>query len=252
MAASVGTPAERGKKAMTGKGRICFFIILGLAVTGLSLPAQDVFSQAEEAFMSNQPDKVVTLLAPLVDSGTSRKQVYLYQGVALQQLGRYSDAVSALSRGVEKTLPPHDVLYFNMGNNYFMMNRDSDADRAYGRAIQENSGYTPAYLNRANTRMRLGRHNEALGDYRFYLLQNPGSSQRATIEELIRRVEGYLASEEQRKQDEEAARLAEEARQKALLDSVLQSLQNLDSETANLQAGSEDIETFDPGLDIAD
>jgi len=237
-------PEKPGKMPVLIAG----FLLLALG----PLFSQDLFQQGEDAFMNNQPEKTVTLLTPLAEGGSSKKETYLYLGIALQQLGRYSEAVSAFSRGVEKTLPPYDRLYFNMGNNYFLLNQDTDAERAFGRAIQENSRLASAYLNRANTRMRMTKYRDAAADYRVYLIQAPDSPQKAAIEDLINRLDGYLASEEQRKQQEAAARAAEEERQRALLASVLSSLENAESDTVNMRAESEDVESLDLELDIED
>ena len=227
-------------------------LILFFLTAALLLSAQDLLKEGETAFLNNEPEKAVTLLSPVVDSGPTAKEPYLYMGISLQQLGRYSDAVAVFTKAVEKTLPPYDKLYFNMGNNYFLMEKDTDAERAYGRAIQENNRLSSAYLNRANTRMRLTRYRDAVADYRMYLIQKPDSPQKPVIEELINRVESFMMSEEERKQQEEAARLAEEERQKALLQSVLSSLQNADEATVNMRAESESIQSSEIELDIAD
>ncbi|MDR1893085.1 MAG: hypothetical protein LBQ61_00120 [Spirochaetales bacterium] len=229
------------------------FLILSLLLCpALSAQENSVFAEAEEAFLNNQPEKTAALLGPLVDGGSTRREVYLYQGIALQQLGRYTEAAAVFSRGVERTLPPHDKLYFNLGNNYFLLNQNADAERAYGRAIQENLSFAPAYLNRANTRMRMEQYPQAMDDYRAYLLRAPNSPQKQNIEDIIGRIDDYLKAEEARRVAEEERKAAEEARQRALMEGVLQSFQNLTNDTSNLQAESEGIQEVESFFDIVD
>jgi len=154
--------------------------------------------------------------------------------------------------GINYGLPPYGNLYFNMGNNYFLLDQNEAAERAFSKAIEENGAFTDAVLNRANTRMRLEKYVAAIGDYRLYLLQEAESPQKDAIEELIARVQAYLAQVELEKQEEDARRAAEAERQRALLAAVLSSLENADDDTVNMRADSEDIETFDMELDIED
>lgn len=229
-------------------------IIALLFLSGILYPltAQDLLTMGKEAFLNNQPQEAITYLSSALEVKAGMKEHYLYLGIAYQQVGEYSRAVETFSRGIENTPPPHAKFYFNMGNNYFAAGNSEGAEQAYSRAVAQDERFNAAYLNRANTRMRMERYDEAVQDYKLYLLRVPEDSQRSVIEELIRRVEAFRVDEEQRKREEEERRRAEEERQKALLQSVLDSLQNAEDDTVNLRADSEDVEGFDMELDIED
>ncbi|GAH59279.1 unnamed protein product, partial [marine sediment metagenome] len=102
-----------------------------------------------------------------------------------------------------------------------------------------------AYLNRANSRLKLEKMEGALADYIFYLRIAPNSPQREEIEKLIALLKGFLTTEESREQDEIQ-------RQKDLLNQVLASLQNASEDTRNLSADSEQIEEEYDEIDIED
>ncbi|MBI9103628.1 MAG: hypothetical protein JEY99_14535 [Spirochaetales bacterium] len=230
------------------------FFLLFLLIMPLPIHSaeSELWKKGEEAFLNNQPEQAVSFLEPLTQEQVSDNQVYLYLGIALQQLGRFQRAVEVLTMGVNYGLPPYGRLYFNMGNNYFLLEENEAAERAFSKAIEEDGAFADAILNRANTRMRLEKYVTAIGDYRLYLLQESNSPQREAIEELILRVQAYLAEVELEKQEAEARRAAEAERQRALLASVLSSLENADDDTVNMRADSEEIESFDMDLDIED
>ncbi len=235
------------------KYKSIIFVIFLLITTLFILPAgEDLFSRGEEAFLNNNPELAVSFLEPAVDGGIRDKKAYLYLGIAMQQLGRYQKAVETFSLGIERTPPPYDTLYFNMGNNYFIQGQNDSAERAYSKALEENDTFAPAILNRANTRMRLDKWVKAIGDYRLYLIHEEDSPQKDVILELISRIQSFMAEQERLRQEEEAYRQAEEARQRALLESVLSSLDNAEDDTVNMRADSEDIESFEMELDIED
>lgn len=223
------------------------------AIASLSLlAAEDILKKGEEAFLNNQPQEAIAYLSAALEEQQGLKKHYLYLGIAYQQAGQYDRAVETLAQGVENTPPPHAKLYFNMGNSYFSAGKTQKAERAYSQAISRDEKLNPAYLNRANARMQLERYQEAIEDYRTYLLLEPEASQREVIEAMIRRVESFQLAEAQRKKEEEERRLIEEERKRALLQSVLSSLKNVEDDTVNLKADSEDVDELNMKLDIED
>ena len=139
-----------------------------------------------------------------------------------------------------------------MGNNFFAAGDFQGAERAFTQAVSQGSSPPQTYLNRANVRIKLEKLTDAVSDYRFYLLRVPDDPQKPVIEELIARIEAFQLSEAERKKMEEEQRRQEEERQRALLESVLKSLQNVEDDTVNLEADSEDVEGFEMEFDIED
>lgn len=218
----------------------------------LPLHAEDPLTLGREAFLNNQPREAVSYLSNALEAGGGTKNDYNYLGIAYQQLEEYFKAVEAFQKGIERTVPPHGQLYFNMGNNYFAAGDFQGAERAYTQAISQGTSPNHAYLNRANTRMKLEKFTDAVSDYRYFLLRVPDDPQRPVIEELIGRVEAFQLSEADRKRMEEEQRRQEEERQRALLESVLKSLETTKEDTVNLEAESEDVEGFEMEFDIED
>jgi tetratricopeptide (TPR) repeat protein len=138
-----------------------------------------------------------------------------------------------------------DLLYFNLGNNLFRQKEYTLAEQMYTNAIETNRTMDDAYLNRANARLELSSYGAAREDYIEYLRLAPDKPQREAIEKLIGLLGGLLAEQDRLKQEELA-------RQKALLNEVLSSLQNASEDTRNLSAGSEDIQEQYEEVDIED
>ena len=218
----------------------------------LPLNAEEPLELGRKAFLNNQPREAVSYLSNALEAGGGTKNDYNYLGIAYQQLEEYYKAVEVFQKGIERTVPPHSQLYFNMGNNYFAAGDLQGAERAYTQAIAQGSSPNQAYLNRANTRMKQEKYTDAVSDYRYYLLRVPDDPQRPVIEELISRVEAFQLSEAERKRMEEEQRRQEEERQRALLESVLKSLETTKGDTVNLEADSEDVEGFEMEFDIED
>jgi len=217
-----------------------------------SVSAQDSLELGRAAFLDNKPQEAISYLSNALETGVATKNDYLYLGISHQQMGDYFKAVQVFQSAIANTSPPHGQLYFNMGNNLFANGENPDAERAFTQAINQDGSLTSAYLNRANVRMKLDMLTEAVSDYRYYLLRVPDAPQKETIEELIRRIENFQMAEEDRLRLEEEEKRLEQERQKALLESVLNSLQNAEDDTVNLKADSEDVEDFDMELDIED
>ena len=138
-----------------------------------------------------------------------------------------------------------DLFYFNLGNNHFRRREYALAEQMYNNALEANGRLAEAYLNRANARLELETYPTAREDYITYLRVDPMSPQRPNIEKLIALLGDILAQQERLQQEELA-------RQKALLDEVLNSLRTASEDTRNLSAGSEGIQEEYDEIDIAD
>ena len=211
------------------------------------LLAASPLEEGEKLLMDNKPREAEAAFNVALAQEPGNEKLYLYLGLVYEQLNYPERAIQVLRRGLTLAGPHRDLLYFNMGNNYFRQERYSLAEEMYSRAIDERgaaeAGGAGAWLNRANSRLKLGNLPGAVGDYRQYLELEPASPQRPQIERLLALLQGHLAEE---------ARLKEEdaQRQQALLDEVLNSLRNASDDTRNLSAGSEQIEEKYDEVDI--
>ncbi len=202
--------------------------------------------------MENKPEKAAPLLELAVSKEPANEKAFLYLGIAYEQLGRHDRAIGVLRQGLSVAKRYTDTMYFNLGNNLFKSGDFKAAADAYGEAVKANPSNADAYLNRANSLIKTEDYAGAADLYRTYLSLRPDSPQRDRILAMIDLLTATLAERERKQREAEEARLAEEARQKALLDEVLMSLSSAREETVNLGAGKEDIKNYSSESDIED
>ena len=201
--------------------------------------------QGEKLFAENRPREALPLLEQALYENPDDERLYLYLGIVYQQLGNPDKSIQVMRRGLAVAKGVKDLLYFNIGNNLFGQKEYTMAEQMYTNALESNRTLAAAYLNRANARLDLQNYPAARDDYVEYLRLDPATPQREPIEKLIALLGGML-DEAQRLQQEELAR------QKALLNEVLNSLQNASEDTRNLSAGSEEIQEQYDEIDIED
>lgn len=224
--------------------------------------------------MENKPREAAPLLEQVVERPTAPPRAFYYLGIVYEQLERYKQAVEVYQRALQQPGVDRARVHFNMGNNYLHLGDREAAVAAYTRAIEANGDYAPAYLNRANNRVALETYEGAVQDYSAYLALEPNTAQRPQIERMIAALRSMIEEqriaaqeaerrraeeeerrrreeEERRRREEEERRVAEQ-RRRALLDSVLDSLEDAGSETESTTAGPEELETYEEELDIAD
>jgi len=207
--------------------------------------AVDYFEEGKKLLYADKPQEAVSALFKASQEAGTPKSVYLYLGVAYFRVGKYSEALTYLSQGKDKDILNGHLYYYNIGNVYFLQNQFEASESAYNEAISSNGLYAPAFLNRANTRIKLEKLEGALQDYKIYLNLKPDTLQRSSIEKMISLLEG-LAEEAERaralaeakKAAEEAERLAAEARYKKLMEDVNANLSSVDNADA-LSAGAD-------------
>lgn len=211
-----------------------------------------LLKQGEELFLQNRPEEARSVLESALVQSPDNEKIYLYLGTIYEQLGLYEDAVTILRRGTAYADLYLDDMYFNIGNNFFFLDKFILAEEMYEKAVVVNPDLTGAYLNRANTRLKLEYYQPALDDYYLYLKLEPGTPQRENIEQIIALLQNVIDLELAKTKDEEELRLAEQARQRALLNEVLSSLQKASEGTRSLSAESEGIEEVVEESDIVD
>lgn len=218
-----------------------FFIILA----AVCLPALDFLEEGKKMLAQDMPDKAVPLLYQASAQAEHSAEVFLYLGTAYLRIGKYADAIIWLEKGKKKDIINNHLYCYNIGIALFAQNRMEEAEKAFSEALDTGILYTPAILNRANTRVKSGKYAEALEDYKNYLNLEPESSRRKEIIKMIavleqtekEKAEAKILAEAE-KLAEEARRAAEEERQKKLLEEVNASLSSVD-EADSLSSGAE-------------
>lgn len=249
-----GESVKRDKSRVSGTpmARIALAMTLFAGLAAAHAFGATLFEQGVNALREDQPQKAQALLKASLADQPNNEETYLYLGIADLQLGNLNAAIGAFKQGLTFSGKYTSDFYFNLGNIYFMQGQNTLAEGMYSMAIKANANFADAYLNRANARMRLQSYDSAVQDYTVYLSLDPGSPQRASIEQLIALLTQQKADAARQQQLAEQQKLAEEAKQKQLLNDVLQSLQNASNNTKNLQAGTAGFQSTKPKLGLDD
>lgn len=218
--------------------------------------ADDWFEKGLESFRWQKNDEAAVYFQKAVDADPGKDMYFLYLGLTAHETGRLQNADDIYSRGISLNGGERDRLLLNRGNLRAEMADPEGAASDYSRVIDAAVPLSSsALLNRANLELNNLSFDSAVDDYSRYLVMEPDSPQRETIEELIGLLGARLASdaelalaaaeqarlEEERRLAEEALRAEEEARRAALMEEVLQSLSDSGEDTTSISAGSENI-----------
>ena len=246
-----------------------------LLVTAGGAGASELFDEGAEALLYNRPREAASIFEQVIAEEPVNARAYLYLALSYEQLSMYERAITTLQRAESVPGADSGTVKFNIGNNYLHLGQPQRAYEAYTAAIESNPVAVDAYLNRANLNVSLEQYEQAVNDYTSVLGIEPDHPQKEKIEQMIALLQGHIEEarrqaelEEQRRREEEERRRAEEerrraeeerkraeaeARRRALLDSVLDSIETTKEETENLSAGSEEIDSGeDDEFDIAD
>jgi tetratricopeptide (TPR) repeat protein len=215
-----------------------------------ALKAQNAFARGEELFMQNRPGEALEFLETAAAEDPAHVQVFLYLGIAYQQVNRIDDAIAAYRKILPRAGAETARVAYNLGNAYFAKGSASFARQYYSQAIDVDSAYAPAYLNRANTLIKTGDLKEAITDYESYLALEPRSAKRPQIEKLIAFIRDEFAAEERRRILAEEAARQEAERKQRLLDEVSASLQAAVEESEGLSAGMEDVQGYEGEFEL--
>ena len=221
-------------------------VIVGILLAELpAFSASSFFDKGEALFVQNQPREAEPLLESALNDDPSNEKVYLYLGTVYQQLGDLSKSVDILKRGLAMTSSYKDVMSYNMGNDLYMQKQYALSEQAYSQAIGANKDYASAYLNRAQARIQIQSYDGAVDDYTIFLQLEPQDARRPQIEALINILRGM--KEAKAKQQEEQA-----AKQKALMNDVMNSLTNAGDDTKNVSVESLKAKDDPVSVDIKD
>jgi len=202
--------------------------------------------------MNNSPEEAVPMLRAAIEQEPKRTELFFYLGVAYEQLGEYRQAVETYQKGLQNTGKKKADFHHNIGTNYLRMGELESAVEHFTRALQANGNYAPAYLNRANTRVKLEKYEQAVADYEVYLSLKPNSEQKRNIEQMIALLQEKQELAEARRRAEEERKKEQERKRKELLDQVLGSLEKSEEETKNLSAGTGEVKEYEEDFDIVD
>ncbi len=218
-------------------------LLVGLLCAGAVFGASASLQKGEELLLANKPADARPLLEQALAEDPADELTYLYLGLVNQQLGDSARAVTMLRRGLALSSAYKDLFCYNIGNNLFSQGDFTFAEEMYSNALEANKKLPEAYLNRANARLKLEKYEGALADYTLFLQLRPQDVQRPQIEEVMRLLRQMLDSRD-------AKRKEDEARQKALMNEVLNSLSNAGEDTKNLSVESLQFKKETEDVDI--
>ncbi len=229
--------------------RIAAALVLAAVAAAPALAAGD-FEEGERLFREDRPKDAAPYLERAAAEASPDERALLYLGLAYQQLGRLDEAVLAFRKGAASALRFKALYLYDLGNAYILQGKNSFAAEMLGQAIEIDPGLAEARLNRANARMALRDYPGAREDYARYLELVPGSAQRASIEEILRRLSSGIEAAAKAAAEEEARRIAADEARKALLDQVAASLKAAADETKNLSSGSGAVQGYGDELTL--
>jgi len=240
------------RKALTPAHSALARLVAVALLSATALGATELSDRGIRLFMENKPSEAAPVLELAAREAGADERLYLYLGIALQQQGKWDDAIAAFRKGLAQSSAYRHQYLFNIANSFYAQGRSSFALEFYDQAIAAKSDYASAYLNRANAKMRLGDHPGAVSDYSTYLGLEPSSPQAAEIRRLVALLGAKAAETERLAAEAEARKLAEERARQALLDEVARTLLEAAETTTNLSAGSGDVQGYESDLSLDD
>ena len=104
----------------------------------------------------NIKKKIAAVVFPM----TSNADKYYTEGVALSELGKYSEAITCFDRAIAID-PNNDVAWTNKGFALALQKKYSEAITCYDKAIAINPKFALAWGNKCDALQKQGRWNEA-------------------------------------------------------------------------------------------
>jgi tetratricopeptide (TPR) repeat protein len=230
-------------------GSKSILLILCLSVSG-PVFGQRAFVRGEELFMQNKPGEALPYLETAAAEEPGNIPAFLYLGMACLQLNRVDEAIAVYLRVLPKGGDEQARIAYNLGNAYYTKEQYPQADSYYTQAIETDPSLAPAYLNRANTKIRQGALKEAIGDYEQYLSLEPRSSKRQKVEALIAYISGEFIAAEQRRYQAEMAAAAEAERRRLLMEELAASLHAAAEDGKGLSAGTEEVQSYEGEFEL--
>jgi tetratricopeptide (TPR) repeat protein len=206
------------------------------------------FQKGEELFLRNKPAEALPYLEEAA-TDSANITAGLYLAMSYEQLGRIDNAIAVYRRILPSGGEHTALIAFNLGNACYNNGTADFAEQYFTRAIEADPGYAPAYLNRANTRIKTGAIKDALLDYEFYLALEPTSPKRSQVERLISLIEQETAGGG-RGQAAGGPAVLTDAERRRMLEEVSASLQDAAKKTTGIQAESEDAAGYEGKFEL--
>jgi len=121
---------------------------------------QNATSLAADYLQINRPDLSLPLTQKLLQAGTKTAQVYYYDGLAQNSLGRRKEALADLEQAANLE-PTNSGVLGTLTNIYLSENRPADAERIAKRAVTFNNQDENAYLAYGQVLATEGKFEEA-------------------------------------------------------------------------------------------
>jgi tetratricopeptide (TPR) repeat protein len=225
-----------------------FAALLAFGVSNAA--AEGAFDDGERLYRENKPAAAVPLLEQAILAPGTDQRAWLYLSNCYQQLGRVDEASAVLRKGLAQATTLKYLYYFNLGTNFILQNKYTFASDMLSQAIDSNGAYSPALLLRANVRLSLKDYANAKADYLHYLDLEPASPQRASIEEIIKRLDAGIAEADKAAAVAEAKKQADGAAKQQLMDQMSASLKAAADETTSISAGAGNVQGYGDELKL--
>lgn len=169
-------------------------------------------SEGEKAFKQNNPTEAAFLLENEISAGTASSAAYNYLGLSYFQLGDYAKSVEAFNKGLGVPGTNKKLLAYNQGNSYYAMRDFNNAAKSFSLSLSADPSFYNALLNRANSYLMADSLENALADYKRYIIVVPNDPQKESIIKLISALEAEMEKRAVEKElaAKEAERMAEE------------------------------------------
>ena len=160
-----------------------YVLTLGYFFLVLSAFGQSLREAADQLRNGNYVEAEKLLKACESEEG-SEVDWFLIAAAVYEKQGLFEQAVDVLKKGYEQTGNRREIA-FNLANNLYALERREEAVEFYGEVLSVDPAYSPAYLNRGNAYLKLGRLSDAVKDYSRVLVLTPDHPQKANIERMI-------------------------------------------------------------------
>jgi len=130
------------------------------------------FQSALAALRARKLDDALRLFGAVLRSEPKHRGAVNLMGVALMQLGRFTEAESYFHRALQYH-PLSDVTLYNYGFALRAMNRPAEALQRFSEALKVNAGVAETWNRRGTTFCDLNRYEEAIADFDKATALNP-------------------------------------------------------------------------------
>lgn len=171
------------KREKVSRLALSFLIFSLIGTTSLAAQTPDL-SEGKSLLTRNRSAQAVDYFRQAVENHPQEKESYLFLAIAYEQQNSYIEAIAVLNLALFRLGPDHQ-LYYNLGNCYYGLTNYGEAAQHYTFAINHDPDYAEAYLNRANSNVKLRQYQAAIDDYTIYLQLRPEDEQEEAIIKMI-------------------------------------------------------------------